>query len=213
MKEQIYTIPIGEAYDEPDGCPICRLQEKLTQETLTYTLGAAMMEPDVRVTMNAQGFCSEHLRVLLGMGNRLSFALVLESRLDTLMHMTPEKLAASADTCYVCARSSGFMDKCLENILFLWETQPEFREKMQSRRHCLPHTAALLKLAPKAMRKKNYLLFAATFPKTTQQELEAIKGGVSRFCKSFDHRFAGQELGEDKQAVERAVAYLRGESV
>jgi hypothetical protein len=208
MREQIYTIPIGEAYERADGCPICALRRKLEQETLQYTLGGAMMEPDVRVAMNAAGFCPEHQRALMGMGNRLSLALILESRLDTLAQSPPDKLPALAGRCYVCERTQGFMDKILENILYLWETQPEFRERMASRRHCFTDTAQLLGTAQKTMRRRAFGQFAESFGAVAKAEAEALKASVSRFCRSFDHRFAGQNLGDDKQAVERASEWL-----
>ena len=210
MKEQIYTIPIGEAYALSDGCPMCRLFRKLEEETLAYTLSPAMMEPDVRTTMNAKGFCPEHMQVLLQKQNRLSLALVLESRLDTLRRMPAEKLAAAADSCFVCERANGFMDKCAENILYLWETQEEFREVMLTRRHCLGHIAALLKLGQTELRRKVYAQFAAQMEEQAKRETEALLQSVSRFAKSFDHRFSGQDLGDDKQAVEAACAWMAG---
>ena len=49
MKEQIYTIPVNEVYDTDCECPLCELEKKLEKETLDYTLGAAMMEPEFRM--------------------------------------------------------------------------------------------------------------------------------------------------------------------
>lgn len=37
MAEQLYTIPINEAFEEYDGCPMCRLRRKLeTPEPQLY---------------------------------------------------------------------------------------------------------------------------------------------------------------------------------
>ena len=81
MSEKIFTIPINEAFDGHDGCPMCRLRSALEENTLSCTLGAAMMEPDVRIKMNAAGFCREHLSALRSMKNKLALALILESHL------------------------------------------------------------------------------------------------------------------------------------
>ena len=56
MKEQIYTIPVNEVYDTDCECPLCELEKKLEKETLDYTLGAAMMEPEFRMESNEKGF-------------------------------------------------------------------------------------------------------------------------------------------------------------
>ena len=63
--EQIYTIPVNEAFekgqqDESRGCPFCRLHRMLELNELDLILGASMMEPDVRQKTNEQGFCPDH---------------------------------------------------------------------------------------------------------------------------------------------------------
>lgn len=56
MAEQLYTIPINEAFDVKEGCPLCRLRHQLEEQSLSYIMGAAMMEPDVRIVTNQLGF-------------------------------------------------------------------------------------------------------------------------------------------------------------
>ena len=55
--EQIYTIPVNEAFDASAadstcGCPMCALYRKLEENELELILGASMMEPDVRIKTN-----------------------------------------------------------------------------------------------------------------------------------------------------------------
>ena len=57
MKESIYTIPISEVFEPRCGCPLCRLRDTLEQRCIDYIMGAAMMEPDIRIRTNEQGFC------------------------------------------------------------------------------------------------------------------------------------------------------------
>ena len=91
MAEQLYTIPINEAFDVKEGCPLCRLRHQLEEQSLSYIMGAAMMEPDVRIVTNQLGFCRRHFHRMLGMGNRLSLALMLESHLDSVAQLIPEE--------------------------------------------------------------------------------------------------------------------------
>ena len=60
MRESILTIPISEILEPREGCPICRMRDMLEQRTVEYIMGAAMMEPDVRIETNRAGFCSAH---------------------------------------------------------------------------------------------------------------------------------------------------------
>ena len=82
--EQIYTIPVNEAFeasrDEPAcGCPMCAIYRKLEENELDLILGASMMEPDVRIKTNEQGFCRLHYDLMFVRKNRLGMALTLES--------------------------------------------------------------------------------------------------------------------------------------
>lgn len=90
MAEQLYTIPINEAFDQGCGCPMCTLRKKLEDQSLSYIMGAAMMEPDIRIVTNKLGFCRAHFHRMLGMGNRLSLALMLESHLQYVLENTPD---------------------------------------------------------------------------------------------------------------------------
>ena len=81
MKEQIYTIPVNEAYETDCECPLCFLERKLEQEAVEYELGAAMMEADHREESNNKGFCNRHFEMMFHSGNKLSLALVLDTAL------------------------------------------------------------------------------------------------------------------------------------
>ena len=64
MRESIYTIPLNDVFGEQDGCPICRMRKMLEGRCIEYIMGAAMMEPDVRVETNRWGFCWEQLSAM-----------------------------------------------------------------------------------------------------------------------------------------------------
>ena len=81
MRDSIYTIPISEVFEPKCGCPICQMRDTLEERSVEYIMGAAMMEPDVRMETNKKGFCSFHFNQMLRRKNRLSLALILESRL------------------------------------------------------------------------------------------------------------------------------------
>ena len=86
MKEQIYTIPVNDAYMSDAACPLCAMQAKLDADMIEYYLGAALMEPDVRKTTNDKGFCRQHLSELYcSEENRLGLGLTLHTHLQDLI--------------------------------------------------------------------------------------------------------------------------------
>ncbi|MDR1669577.1 MAG: DUF6062 family protein [Oscillospiraceae bacterium] len=210
MKETIYSIPINESFEITDGqCPVCRLHRRLTEDTLEYVLGAAMMEPDVRQRTNALGFCPEHLAALMQKQKRLPLALLLETHFKALTES--EKRLFDASTCYVCDRVGGFLKAYYGNILYLWRGEESFRRKWNAQTFlCRPHTAALAAAARDELSKKEAPAFLASLREKSIASLSRMTESLEIFIRSFDHRFAGEDLGEHKQAVQNAAAFLCG---
>ena len=121
--EKIYTIPVNEAFeasaaDPACGCPFCTLYRKLEENELDLILGASMMEPDVRIKTNEQGFCKTHYDMMFTRKNRLGMALMLESHLAEIKKEVTgggfslkgvgtdqmKRLEKLENTCYVCGR-------------------------------------------------------------------------------------------------------------
>ncbi len=232
MAETVYTIPINAAFDAHDGCPLCRMREKLEEQTLDYTLGAAMMEPDVRIAMNKAGFCSSHLQALRVRKNRLALALILESHLDELLGVldrpsaggkrglfakkaeggdAAEELSRFAGSCFVCERITSTERRYASNTAWLWETDPAFRDKLRSQSFlCLSHSALLLRAAKAALKPENYQSLYAALTELLQKHVSALREDVTAFTVSFDHRNAGAPLTEAaRSAVDRSLEWLR----
>lgn len=159
MKEQIYTIPVNEAYDTDCECPLCFLEHRLEQEAVEYELGAAMMEADHREESNNKGFCRRHFEMMFYGGNKLSLALVLDTHLDELRKKLAKfskeakaaenakgglfkkssaldtaaaiasMLAGSEKTCMVCEKIDYTINRYIDVLLYMWANDEEFKKK------------------------------------------------------------------------------------
>ena len=232
MAETVYTIPINAAFDQHDGCPLCRMRDKLEEQTLDYTLGAAMMEPDVRIAMNRAGFCRGHLQALRQRKNKLALALILESHLDELLKVleqpsagakrglfskkndgndAAEELSRFASGCFVCERISATEKRYAANTAWLWETDKAFREKVKSQSFlCLSHSALLLRAAKATLKPENYQSLYEALAELLKKHVSSLRQDVTAFTVSFDHRNAGIPLTEEaRSAVDRSLEWLR----
>lgn len=98
MKETIYTIPLTDAFNAEDECPFCYIKRKLEQDAISFILGAAYMEDDIRATTDATGFCSEHYKKMYDYGNRLGNGLILHTHYVKLQKELSEKIRAFSPT-------------------------------------------------------------------------------------------------------------------
>lgn len=225
MKESIYTIPVSEVFEPKQGCPLCRLRDTLERRCIDYIMGAAMMEPDIRIKTNEQGFCPNHYGMMLKCKNRLSLALMLESHLAELKKgkygdirkkaktkkMKRDGVKTVNDTCYVCDTIQWAMGRMVSTVLRQYQSDADFRKLFSEQEYlCLPHLETLLCAAEDEMPKKVLPAFSAAATGLADQYLDAVLGDVSHFCKMFDYRNSGKDAdwGNAKDAIERAVTFL-----
>ena len=226
MKETIYTIPVTEAFEKRDGCPICSLYHMLEEREIDSITGASMMEPDVRLETNRQGFCPEHYHMMEAQNAKLPLGLMLQSHLDEIHKKLaaaqpakgkPEKpmeCAAGVNrSCYVCGRINGFMEKICGTVCYLWKKEPEFRELLREQPYfCMPHFELLLRTAGGAFPfGAGQGEFVQALYEKQLETMEALSGDVAWFCKKFDYRFKDADWKNSKDAPERAIAFLSGD--
>ncbi len=226
--QQIYTIPVNEAFDtalekHECGCPMCLLYKKLEDDELDIILGASMMEPDIRIKTNEQGFCLTHFNMMLGRKRMLGMGLILESHLDEVEKKldgpgffgkrasAQNALSKLEDDCYVCSRIKNNMDAMTATVVYLWETDLEFRKKFKRQPwFCLPHYRAMLDYASAKLPKKAYADFYDEAHAVEKAYITELKKDVSWFCKKFDYRFDEEPWYNSRDSVKRAVSFLGG---
>lgn len=134
MREDICTIPVTDVFQKTDGCPICRMQRQVEDKIITYIMGAAMMEPDVRTETNRQGFCDRHLEEMYSRNGKLQLALILESRIDELINAAKkggDRLNDAISGCFVCGKVAWGLKHMFETIYKSYENDSDFRRMFQ----------------------------------------------------------------------------------
>ena len=229
--EQIYTIPVNEAFEASiDGtheCPFCIMRHRLEENELDLLLGASMMEPDVRIKTNELGFCPDHFHKLYEGGKALPFGLIVESHLNSVRErlkgagiLAGRKASADVksltelqNSCYICGRMDHHFTRMIATVPFLWSTDENFRRKLVMTDHfCYPHFAALTADAKERMDKKEFSSFYKQICTMMEEHSEKISDKVSLFCRQFDYRYAEERVGEDiKSAPQEAMKLLLGD--
>ena len=225
MRESILTIPINEVFEPREGCPICAMRNTVEQHISEYIMGAAMMEPDVRMETNRLGFCADHFEMMLHQKNRLSLALMLESHLSELRKNGYKDITAKAEakprkrgelhtvneSCFVCSQIEQAMGGMLNTVMKQWTRDPDFQSLFKDQEYiCLPHAEKLLTVAHDTLGKKEYPAFKELVLSLLDRHLESVGGDVSHFCKMFDYRNAGPnaDWGNSRDSIERAILAL-----
>lgn len=86
MKETISTIPLIEAFEAKDECPLCYLERLAEEHAISFILGpgASYMEGEIREKTDQTGFCRQHYKKMYDYGNRLGSAMILQTHIRRL---------------------------------------------------------------------------------------------------------------------------------
>ena len=228
--EQIYTIPVNEAFDRVTeggecACPFCLLYKKLEEDELEIILGASMMEPDIRIKTNEMGFCARHYSKMLVRKRMLGMGLIMQSHLSEVEKKIKgsrfslnqrasslSELSRLEGDCYVCSRIDKNVSAMTATAAYLWESDYEFRRKFAKIRFlCLPHYRALIDYASKKMSKKSYAEFHDTAKDIELEYIKTLSSDVDWFCKKFDYRYDAEPWYNSKDSVQRSIKFLSGD--
>lgn len=229
MAEQLYTIPVNDAFESDCECPLCAMHRELEQNAIDYTMGPSYMEDDNRAMTDRLGFCSHHIRILYGEKNRLGLALMMKTHTDKtirdLRALSENKPTAQGglfkkqttssvgeyikkleDTCFICDRINGTFNRYIDTIFHLWKKDESFRTKLKaSKGFCTYHYGVLYDYGSAKLSKDTYIEFLDALNKVYFDNMERINGDIGWFIDKFDYRFKNEPWKNSKDALPRGI--------
>ncbi len=218
MRYHLDTIPVWDSVKQQGVCPFCFLYRKREDAHITRFLGGSVMEPDVRIIVNRDGFCREHHRMLYAQQNRLGHALMMESHLEeqrkaarTVLENTLRSLQAdtgmlsrlkknpgpaegarqlldACGRCAVCDALQEDMEHYARTAVILFEKDAEFREALRNAPLCLPHTALLMQSASEHLKGKALTDLIGMLLDSLNEHSAQAQEELHTFTLKFDYR-------------------------
>lgn len=231
MKEQLYTIPVNDAFDLDCECPICEMYRSLQNAAIEFTMGPSYMEDDIRMETNKVGFCDKHVQMLYGNQNRLGLALILLTHTEQVIK-NAEQLAKSGkmagglfrkketskikaymdeldDSCYICNRMSGMFERYLVTVFHLYEHDDAFRTKLKnSKGFCNRHYALLYEMAPSKLSGNVLADFIKDINTVYLDNMRRVRDDLEWFTDKFDYRYVNEPWKNSKDALQRTIQKL-----
>lgn len=225
MRDDICTIPVSEVFEVNDGCPICRMKRTVEEHIVDYIMGAAMMEPDIRIETNKVGFCMEHYSQMLSHRGRLALALMLESHLGEVQKNVfagkflnaPSKKAQKAgklnESCFICEKINWGMDRMLATVYRCYENEKDFRDLFDKQNmFCMPHFEMLMTANDKKVLKKYSHEFETALTSIMGKYVKSLENDVTNYCKMYNYQNSAENCDweNSKDSVERSITFLSG---
>ena len=183
-----------------------------------------MMEPDIRIKTNELGFCLRHYDMMLTKKRMLGMGLILESHLAEVekrvsaraIFKDPSAPSISSigrlnNDCYVCSRIKRNLDAMISTVIYLYESDDEFRVKFREQPFfCLPHYEAMVSYASNKMKGKLFREFFDAAQGIEKDYIKTLYSDVSWFCKKFDFNYEQEPWYNSKDSVQRSIKFLCG---
>lgn len=231
MKEQLYTIPVNDAFATECECPICVMYKELEKNAVEFTMGPSYMEDDVRAATDKLGFCTEHIRKVLARENKLGMALVLHTHMEKInkdiTEITKELTKPSTlfkkkdvtkltdylhkvnSSCFICNRIEETFKRYIRTILYLWEKDESFQKKYSnSKGFCIQHYQMLIEEAGANLSGNTLDRFIEITNHIYLENMERVTGDLEWFIDKFDYMHKDDPWKNSKDALPRAITKL-----
>lgn len=231
MKEQLYTIPVNDAFAVDCECPVCSMYDSLERDAIEFTMGPSYMEDDIRMETNKIGFCSHHVKQLYKHQNRLGLALILHTHMQRTNRDLEELLSSDKPvkkglfskktenaspvteyienlnhSCYICNRIDRIFARYLATIYHCYEHDEEFRQKFASSKgFCTKHFGMLYEGAPSALSGKRLPEFIQTLNQVYLTNMKRVTDDLEWFTDKFDYRNEDKPWKNSKDALPRSM--------
>jgi hypothetical protein len=122
-----------------------------------------------------------------------------------------EKLENLESTCAVCDKLKSNMERLVENTLYLYNKESDFREKFNgSKGFCLKHLKMLAAESQNQLPASRRAEFLNHMLQVEIENLERVHDDVGYFIKMFDYRNRDADWKNSRDAVPRSIEKLCG---
>ncbi len=229
MKEQLYTIPVTDAFNTDCECPLCHIHNELEKNAIEYTMGPSYMEDDNRAMTDEFGFCPDHIRKLYLQKNRLGLALMLKTHTDKtirdLKSLSENKPIGSSglfkkasvssvneyinkleSSCFICQRIDATFKRYVNTIFHMWKKDTEFKKSFSScKGFCTYHYGFLYDGAQTELSKEQYNSFIDDLNNVYFTNMERVNDDIGWFIDKFDYRYKDEPWKNSKDAIPRGI--------
>lgn len=234
MKEQLYTIPVNDAFNEPCECPLCKIYDNLEQESIDFMLGPSYMEDDIRMETNKTGFCTKHVKQLYDRQNRLGIALMLHTHMKHTGEQI-EKIVKSGNSskkslfgkkeksplidyikeiensCYICNRIENVFDRYIKTVIHCYAHDDDFKKKFNdSKGFCTKHYGMLYEYAEKTLNSSALNNFISDLNDIYISNFKRVTDDLEWFIDKFDYKNENEPWKTSKDAIQRSILKTNG---
>jgi hypothetical protein len=232
MKYELDTIPVWDAYKEDTECALCCLKNKTEKYYIKYFLGSSVMTPDVRIEVNENGFCPEHLKLLNNGENTLGLSLMMhtysmamqkklsedfsklgkqDKKFKKQISLFKETVENRIENCLICRNMENTLKRYAYTIIYLRNKDCDFKNVFDSSKgFCIYHLALVLDVAEEVFSGKEISELIKVLIPIQEKNIKRIEDELYWYIQKYDYRNKDKPWGNSKDALQRMLQKLTG---
>lgn len=234
MKEEIYAIPLWDAFRKGTECPLCEIQTDIEKKYIDRLLdGSTVMDVDFNKKLKDYTFCENHFNKLYEYPDKLGLALIVARILSyELKDLEKMKKGSQSDSslarmffkressegytrkdkeCYLCKNIDKTMSEYIDTLVKLWEDNKEFRNLYsESKGFCLNHFHSVIRQSHRVAKKLAREEFVNMSFRIQQENMARLFEEINWFIKKFDYRYADEPWKTSRDSLFRSIIKLVG---
>lgn len=239
MKEKLYTIPLNDAVNANDECPLCYCRRSIENDQLDYVLGscASYMESDMRDKTDEAGFCKKHFQDMFDYGNTLGNGWILKTHYLKMIDemnkcfnsFTPGKASlkdklqgkknpnsivdfvkTKEESCFICRESDKIYKCYVDTFFYLYKNDEAFKDKIKNGKgFCLTHFGDLCEAADEKLNQTELTEFYDIMKPLMIENFKRMQEDVSWLVDKFNYQNHDKDWKNSKDAVQRGMQKLK----
>lgn len=188
------------------GCPVCSRNQEVAHNYLENLLYENVNDSDVRLKLrNSFGFCKEHVKTLIQIGDSLGTAIIyndLLSLFESILVQNEIAVFSNRNTCLVCNLVAEETESDIKIFINYFDDSVFRKEFNFSDGLCAHHLILLLQKCKLKDQRDFYVLFH-------KKKIARLKKNLNELIRKNDYRFRSEGFtAEEGYSWIEAVRYL-----
>jgi len=239
MKQEIFTFPLWDAFQENTECPLCHIMEKAEESYISGLFRDMVNDVNFHRSLEHMSFCSTHFQQLLNYRDKFGLALIVDK---ILMHemsklrkfrrimevpYLPSKYHAlniirkifnrssnqydiDESPCFLCIHSKDAMHSYAESIIQLWACNSKFQSLYENcKGFCFKHFYLLIEEAKCLLSGPQLKKFCEATFLLQENNLKRLNDELNWFIKKFNYYYIDSPWHTSRDSLKRCIFKIK----
>ncbi|MBM7582234.1 hypothetical protein JOD02_001091 [Caldicoprobacter guelmensis] len=242
MKQEIFTFPLWDAFQENTECPLCHVMKRAEESYISGLFRDMVNDVNFHRSLEHMSFCSIHFQQLLNYRDKFGLALIVDkillhemSKLQKFKRMMEIPYLSSKypvlnvikkifnrhinhhteeSACFLCSHSRDTAHSYAGSIIQLWTCNSKFQSLYENcKGFCIGHFHLLIEEAQRLLSGPQLKKFCQSTFALQENNLKRLNDELNWFIKKFNYYYIDSPWHNSRDSLKRCIFKIKGDSI